>query len=67
MKNNKLIIFFPSVNNGGNEKNFFSTTNNLYKNKVDVSIITCSKNKVKKEINFKNNFNFFDLDFEFKF
>ena len=54
MKNNKLIIFFPSVNNGGNEKNFFSTTNNLYKNKVDVSIITCSKNKVNKEINFKN-------------
>ena len=49
MKTKKLIIFFPSVNNGGNEKNFFSTANNLYKNKVDVSIITCSKNKVVKD------------------
>ena len=49
MKTKKLIIFFPSVNNGGNEKNFFSTANNLFKNKVDVSIVTCSKNKVVKE------------------
>lgn len=63
MKKNKLIIFFPSINNGGNEKNFFSTANNLNKNNVSVAIITCSKKKIEKKINFKNNLNFFDLDF----
>mgnify|MGYP001402544565 CR=1 FL=1 len=60
---NKLIMFLPSVNNGGNEKNFFSTANNLHKNNVKISVISCSKKKVKSKIIFKNNFNLFDLDF----
>ena len=44
---NKLIMFLPSVNNGGNEK-FFSTANNLHKNNIIISLISCSNNKIKK-------------------
>jgi len=60
---NKLIMFLPSVNNGGNEKNFFSTANNLHKNNIIISLISCSNNKIKKNINFKNNLNLIDFDF----
>ncbi len=55
-------MFMPSVNNGGNEKNFFSTANNLSKNNVKVSIISCSKNKINKRINFKNDCSLVELD-----
>ncbi len=58
----KLIMFLPSINNGGNEKNFFSTANNLHKRKIKISIVTCSGNKALKKLNFKNNCKLLNFD-----
>ena len=52
MKN--LIMFLPSVNKGGNEKNFFSTANQLNKNKVKIFVISCDGNEIRKNLDFKN-------------
>ena len=52
MKN--LIMFLPSVNKGGNEKNFFSTANQLNKNKVKIFVISCDGNEIQKNLDFKN-------------
>ena len=55
MKQKKLIIFLPSIEGGGVEKNSFIISNFL-KDKIDnISIITISnkfKNKFNKKINF---------------
>lgn len=51
----KLIIFMPSIEGGGVEKNLFIVSNYLVKNFKSVSLITISKkykNKFDKKINF---------------
>ena len=58
----KIIIFMPSIEDGGVEKNFFHISNYLSKKFEEISIITISKkikNKLNKKINlicFNNNF-----------
>ena len=63
--NKQLIIFNPSIEDGGVEKNLFLITNHLSKKKLDISIISADINKKKefnrnikfihpKKINFKN-------------
>ena len=44
MKSKKLIIFIPSIEGGGVEKNFFLISNYLAKKFDNVSLITSSKN-----------------------
>lgn len=51
MKKN-IIIFIPSVNVGGVEKNFFLITNYLAKKLNKISVITINKN-IKKKLNQK--------------
>ncbi len=54
MKQKKLIIFMPSIEGGGVEKNFFLITNYLSKKFKDVSVITTDKSikrKLKKNVN----------------
>lgn len=46
MKNN-LIIFIPSIDEGGVEKNLFTVTNYLQKNGINVEILSCNHNKIK--------------------
>ena len=50
MAQNKLIIFMPSIEDGGVEKNFFLISNYLSKKIAKVSVITISK-KYKKRLN----------------
>ena len=53
MKQKKLIIFMPSIEEGGVEKNFFLITNYLSKKFKDVSVITTDKSikrKLEKKI-----------------
>ncbi len=51
----KIVIFMPSFEGGGVEKNVVIITNYFAKKKLDVSLITASKN-VKKKFNRKINF-----------
>ena len=51
----KLLIFIPSIEDGGVEKNLFLITNYLIKKNLDVSLITANKEK-KKFFNKKLNF-----------
>lgn len=44
----KLLIFMPSVEGGGVEKNFFLITNYLSKKRKDIYVITAEKNLYKK-------------------
>lgn len=44
----RLIIFMPTIDGGGVEKNLFIVSNHLVKKINDISIITTSKSKVKK-------------------
>ena len=44
MKEKKLIIFIPSVEGGGVEKNFFLVSNYLSQRFRNVSVITADKN-----------------------
>ena len=55
MENKSLIIFMPSIEEGGVEKNLFLISNYLIKKINNISIITTSKNK-KKYFNKKINF-----------
>ena len=55
MKYKKLIIFMPSIEGGGVEKNLFIVTNFLSKKINNVSVISASKNHYKK-FNRKVNF-----------
>ena len=45
--NKQLIIFNPSIEDGGVEKNLFLITNHLSKKKLDISIISADINKKK--------------------
>ena len=64
MTKKKLIIFMPSIEGGGVEKNFFIISNYLSYKIKDVSVITISrkyKNKFNKRINFISpSLDFFD-------
>ena len=44
----KLILFMPSIEGGGVEKNFILVSNYLAKKLTDISIITASKKYSKK-------------------
>ena len=48
MKQKKLIIFMPSIEEGGVEKNFFLITNYLSKKFKDMSVITTDKSIKRK-------------------
>lgn len=66
----KLIMFLPSVNRGGNEKNFFSAANQINSKKIKVLIISCDKYKIQKKLNFKNDIkliNFVKFSLKFKY
>ncbi len=52
MKRKRLIIFMPSIEGGGVEKNFFIISNFLSKKIENISIITTSQN-IKKKLNNK--------------
>ena len=48
MKSSEIIIFFPSIEKGGADKNLFMISNFLAKKLDKVSILTCSnKHKIK--------------------
>ena len=55
-------MFLPSVNKGGMEKNFFSTAKNLKKKGINLSAISCSKNKFIKKFNISNNSGVLEFD-----
>ena len=44
----KIIIFIPSIEDGGVEKNLFVVSNYLQKNNFSVEILTCNNEKSKK-------------------
>jgi hypothetical protein len=44
----KILIFIPSIEDGGVEKNLFVVSNYLYKNNFSVEILTCNNDKSKK-------------------
>ena len=44
MKQKKIIVFMPSIEGGGVEKNFFIVTNYLSSKNNNVSVITSCKN-----------------------
>tara|TARA_B110000259_G_scaffold63881_1_gene75412 strand:- start:1077 stop:2174 length:1098 start_codon:yes stop_codon:yes gene_type:complete len=58
----ELIVFIPSIEDGGVEKNLFEVSNYLSKNKINLEILTCNNNmstNFSKEIKFigtKNTF-----------
>ena len=52
MHHKRLIIFMPSINGGGVEKNFFILSEYFSKKINDVSVITISK-KIKHKLNKK--------------
>lgn len=54
--NKQLIIFNPSIEDGGVEKNLFLITNHLSKKKLDISIISADINKKKNLIEILNLF-----------
>ena len=43
----KLIIFIPSIEEGGVEKNLFIIANYLAQKKLNIEVITCNFNKSK--------------------
>ena len=45
---NELVIFIPSIEDGGVEKNLYLISNYLSKKVQNISLITASKNKIKK-------------------
>ena len=46
----KILIFIPSIEDGGVEKNLFVVSNYLQKNNFTVEILTCNNDKLKKFI-----------------
>ena len=62
MKKNKLLIFMPSIEDGGVEKNFFIISNYLSEKFKNVGVISISnkiRSKLKPKINLislKNNY-----------
>ena len=55
MKYKKLVIFIPSIEGGGVEKNLFLISNYLANKKINVTIISADKNKHNR---FNKNVNF---------
>ena len=51
MKSSEIIIFFPSIEKGGADKNLFMISNFLAQKLDKVSILTCSR---KYKARFKN-------------
>ena len=54
MKKN-IIIFIPSIEDGGVEKNLYEVSNYLSKNNINIQVITCNNNmsfKFSKNIKF---------------
>ena len=49
MKEKKLLIFMPSVEGGGVEKNFFLIVNDLIKKFSNITVITAHKS-IKKRL-----------------
>ena len=49
MKQKKLIMFMPSIERGGVEKNFFIISDYLQKKFKNISIITSDIKQVKKK------------------
>ena len=43
----KIIMFIPSIEDGGVEKNLFVVSNYLYANNFSVEILTCNYDKSK--------------------
>ena len=62
MKQKKLIIFMPSIEGGGVEKNLFIISNYLVDKIKDISLITIS-NSFKHKFNKKNKIYFFKRRF----
>ena len=64
MPQKRLIIFMPSINGGGVEKNFFIISEYFSKKIDDISVITISKkfkNKINKKIKIISpKYNFWD-------
>tara|TARA_B110001450_G_C17616795_1_gene479581 strand:- start:256 stop:1365 length:1110 start_codon:yes stop_codon:yes gene_type:complete len=58
----KLIIFIPSIEDGGVEKNLFLISNYLNENNYSVEILTCNKDKL---ANFKKGINFIGVKSNF--
>jgi hypothetical protein len=48
MKNKKLVIFVPSIEDGGVEKNLFLISNFLANKNISVNLITANRDKKKK-------------------
>ena len=40
----KIIIFIPSIEDGGVEKNLYEVSNYLNKNNINLEILTCNNN-----------------------
>ena len=55
MRQKKIVVFMPSIENGGVEKNLFIISDYLYKKFNNLTIITASK-KAKKKFNRKIKF-----------
>ena len=55
MKQKKVVIFIPSIEKGGVEKNLFIISDFLFKKLKDLTIISASK-KAKKKFNKKIKF-----------
>ena len=53
MSKKKIILFIPSIEGGGVEKNFFLITNYLCKTFNDITVITSSKYEAKSKLNSK--------------
>jgi len=54
-KKKKLVIFVPSIEDGGVEKNLFLITNYLSDRNINVNLVTANLDKKKnfsKEVNF---------------
>ena len=47
-KKKRLIIFIPSIEDGGVEKNLFIISNYLKKKNINVEILTCNNDKKNK-------------------
>lgn len=64
MKQKKLIIFMPSVERGGVEKNLFIVLNYLQKKFKNIAIISSDKDEIRKKnkkIKIIKNFNFLNI------
>ena len=62
MKKKEIIIFMPTIGDGGVEKNFFLIANYLSKKFDKISVVSLSKDK-RQKLNSKINFISFDRDF----